>query len=64
MQDLRHPINRATRNTPASGAPANPEILSDLATVQRGHEMEVVNPYNIRRVWMCMQRAGPRHGRP
>ena len=51
MQDLENiPINRATRNTPASGAPANPEILSDLATVQRGHEMEVVNHYNIRRV--------------
>jgi multidrug efflux pump subunit AcrB len=31
-------------------APANPEILSDLASVERGHEMEVVNHYNIRRV--------------
>ena len=28
----------------------NPEILSDLAGVDRGHEMEVVNHYNIRRV--------------
>jgi multidrug efflux pump subunit AcrB len=51
MQDLENiPINRATRSTPAAGAPANPEILSDLASVDRGHEMEVVNHYNIRRV--------------
>jgi CzcA family heavy metal efflux pump len=51
MQDLRNiPINRATRSTPATGAPANPEILSDLADVGRGHEMAVVNHYNIRRV--------------
>jgi CzcA family heavy metal efflux pump len=51
MQDLENiPINRATRNTPAAGAPGNPEILSDLAGVDRGHEMEVVNHYNIRRV--------------
>ena len=51
MQDLENiPINRATRGTPAAGTPANPEILSDLANVGRGHEMEVVNHYNIRRV--------------
>ena len=51
MQDLSNiPINRATRSAPAAGAPANPEILSDLAGVGRGHEMEVVNHYNIRRV--------------
>jgi multidrug efflux pump subunit AcrB len=51
MQDLENiPINRATRATPGAGAPANPEILSDLAGVNRGHEMEVVNHYNIRRV--------------
>jgi multidrug efflux pump subunit AcrB len=50
MQDLQNiPINRATRSVPASGAPANPEILSDLAGVGRGQEMEVVNHYNIRR---------------
>jgi multidrug efflux pump subunit AcrB len=50
MQDLGNiPINRATPSTPAA-APANPEILSDLASVKRGHEMEVVNHYNIRRV--------------
>jgi CzcA family heavy metal efflux pump len=48
MQDLENiPINRAT---PSATAPANPEILSDLASVGRGHELEVVNHYNIRRV--------------
>jgi len=51
MQDLENiPINRATPTTSASTAPANPEILSDLAGVERGHEMQVVNHYNIRRV--------------
>jgi CzcA family heavy metal efflux pump len=51
MQDLENiPINRATRSTPVAGVPSNPEILSDLAGVERGHEMEVVNHYNIRRV--------------
>jgi CzcA family heavy metal efflux pump len=51
MQDLENiPINRTTRSTPATGTPANPEILSDLASVERGHEMETVNHYNIRRV--------------
>jgi CzcA family heavy metal efflux pump len=50
-QDLENiPINRATRSAPVAGAPANPEILSDLAGVERGDEMEVVNHYNIRRV--------------
>jgi CzcA family heavy metal efflux pump len=51
MQDLDNiPINRATPSTPAPGASTNPEILSDLARVGRGNEMEVVNHYNIRRV--------------
>jgi CzcA family heavy metal efflux pump len=51
MQDLENiPINRATPSTPSAGTPASPEILSDLAGVDRGHEMEVVNHYNIRRV--------------
>ena len=51
MQNLENiPINRATGSTSAAGAPGNPEILSDLASVERGHEMEVVNHYNIRRV--------------
>jgi CzcA family heavy metal efflux pump len=48
MQDLQNiPINRNT------GAPAlgqSQEILGDLASVGRGHEMAVINHYNIRRV--------------
>ena len=51
MQDLQNiPINRATSGAAPPTAQANPEILSDLAKVGRGHEMEVVNHYNIRRV--------------
>jgi multidrug efflux pump subunit AcrB len=51
MQDLENiPINPATRSAPPSAFPANPEILSDLASASRGHEMEVVNQYNIRPV--------------
>jgi CzcA family heavy metal efflux pump len=51
MQDLENiPINRTMQSTPAAGSAANPEILSDLAGVGRGHEMEVVNHYNLRRV--------------
>jgi len=51
MQDLQNiPINRTVPLGTVTSAPANPEILSDLASVERGHEMEVVNEYNIRRV--------------
>jgi CzcA family heavy metal efflux pump len=51
MQDLENiPINRAMPGSSAAGASGNPEILSDLASVGRGHEMEVVNQYNIRPV--------------
>jgi len=51
MQDLENiPINRAMPNGAVPSATGNPEILSDLAGVDRGHEMEVVNEYNIRRV--------------
>jgi CzcA family heavy metal efflux pump len=51
MQDLQNiPINRATSGVAPTAAEANPEIMSDLAKVGRGHEMEVVNHYNIRRV--------------
>jgi multidrug efflux pump subunit AcrB len=51
MQDLENiPINRATRSATGTATPANPEILGDLAQVNRSHEMEVVNHYNIRRV--------------
>jgi CzcA family heavy metal efflux pump len=50
MQDLGNiPINRTTSGAPASGA-ATPEILNDLANVDRGREMAVVNHSNIRRV--------------
>jgi len=49
IQDLKNiPVNRTT-----AGAPVNsgtPEILADLATVKRGHEMSVINHYNLRRV--------------
>ncbi len=50
MQDLGNiPINRSTAGAPATGT-ATPEILNDLAKVDRGREMAVVNHYNIRRV--------------
>jgi multidrug efflux pump subunit AcrB len=49
IQDLHNiPINRTTAGSGA--APATPEILNDLANVERGHEMAVINHYNIRRV--------------
>ena len=51
MQDLQNiPINHALPGTQTASSPANPEILNDLASVGRGHEMEAVNHYNIRRV--------------
>jgi multidrug efflux pump subunit AcrB len=51
MQDLKNiPINRTSRTAVAATSSTNPEILSDLADVDRGHEMAVVNHYNIRRV--------------
>jgi CzcA family heavy metal efflux pump len=51
MQDLENiPINHALLSTQGANSPTNPEILSDLAGVGRGHEMEAVNHYNIRRV--------------
>jgi multidrug efflux pump subunit AcrB len=50
MQDLNNiPINRTTASSAANAA-STPEILGDLANVERGHEMAVVNHYNIRRV--------------
>jgi multidrug efflux pump subunit AcrB len=43
LQDLQDtPLNAATA--------ARPEILADVASIQRANEMEVVNHYNIRRV--------------
>jgi len=50
IQDLTNiPINR-TSNSTTHASTATPEILDDLASVKRGHEMAVVNHYNIRRV--------------
>ena len=43
LRDLQDtPINSATTN--------RPEILADVASIQRADEMEVINHYNIRRV--------------
>jgi CzcA family heavy metal efflux pump len=51
MQDLANiPINRTTSSAPPATGSTNPEILGDLASVERGHEMAVVNHFNIRRV--------------
>jgi multidrug efflux pump subunit AcrB len=51
MQDLANiPINRTTSTAAPPTGSTNPEILSDLASVERGHEVAVVNHYNIRRV--------------
>jgi CzcA family heavy metal efflux pump len=51
MQDLRNiPINHTLAGNQAATPTMNPEILSDLASVGRGHEMESVDHYNIRRV--------------
>jgi multidrug efflux pump subunit AcrB len=46
LQDLENiPINSSL------AAPrATPEVLGDLASIQRGHEMAIVSHYNIRRV--------------
>jgi CzcA family heavy metal efflux pump len=50
MQDLQNiPINRGTAGAAPSN-PQQPEILGDIAKVQRGHEITVINHYNIRRV--------------
>ena len=52
MQDLENvPINRTgSIPSPHTTAISNPEILNDLAAVDRGTELAVVNHYNIRRV--------------
>ncbi|SFS06818.1 heavy metal efflux pump, CzcA family [Granulicella pectinivorans] len=57
MQDLQNiPINRSQGLTTTAsanattGAAQTPEILGDLASLQRGNEMGTVNHYNIRRV--------------
>ena len=43
LQDLQNIPISASNNQ-------NPEILGDVASVQRGHEMAIVSEYNIRRV--------------
>jgi multidrug efflux pump subunit AcrB len=50
IQDLQNiPINKATGGaTPPSNG--SPEILADIAGIKRGHEMSVINQYNVRRV--------------
>jgi CzcA family heavy metal efflux pump len=58
IQDLDNiPINRSAGLTTTAmsansvtGGTQTPEILGDLASLQRGNEMGVVNHYNIRRV--------------
>jgi CzcA family heavy metal efflux pump len=51
QQDLENiPINRTTAVTGQQPAGQATEILGDLASVSRGHEMGVVNHYNVRRV--------------
>ena len=46
LQDIQNiPINSATPQQRTT-----PEVLGDLASIKRGHEMSVVSHYNIRRV--------------
>jgi CzcA family heavy metal efflux pump len=46
LQDIQNiPINSSTPTQRTT-----PEVLGDLASIQRGHEMSVVSHYNIRRV--------------
>ncbi len=46
LQDIQNiPINSATAATRTT-----PELLNDIASIQRGHEAAVVSHYNIRRV--------------
>ena len=50
-QDLQNiPINRTTSISGQQPAGQLTEILGDLASVTRGHEMATVNHYNVRRV--------------
>jgi len=50
-QDLQNiPINRTTSISGQQPAGQPTEILGDLASVTRGHEMATVNHYNVRRV--------------
>src|ERR1700691_2460755 len=38
------------QDTPIDSAASHPEILADVASIQRANEMEVISHYNIRRV--------------
>jgi multidrug efflux pump subunit AcrB len=50
-QDLQNiPINRTTTVAGQQAAGEPTEILGDLASVSRGHEMATINHYNVRRV--------------
>ena len=50
-QDLQNiPINRTTSVSGQQPAGQPTEILGDLASVTRGHEMATINHYNVRRV--------------
>ena len=50
LSDLRNiPISASSAST-ASGSAAKPEILGDVATMNRGSGLAVVSHYNIRRV--------------
>ena len=41
---------RDLQDTPIDSAASHPEILADVASIQRANEMEVISHYNIRRV--------------
>ena len=48
IQDIQNiPINSSIQQ---SSTRATPELLGDLATIHRGHELAIVSHYNIRRV--------------
>jgi CzcA family heavy metal efflux pump len=50
-QDLENiPVNRTTSVSGQQPAGQPTEILGDLASVTRGHEMATINHYNVRRV--------------
>ena len=51
IQDLQNiPINKASSGTTPAAVNGSPEILADVASIKRGHEMSVINQYNVRRV--------------
>ena len=48
--DTLQDIQNIPVNSPTAAARATPEVLGDLTTIHRGHELAVVSHYNIRRV--------------